>query len=112
MTVVQAGVMEPFENHTFQPGDALRRADLAQAVARLLPRVATAAPGAVVADRARAVPRLAETHLAYPVASVAVASTGHDPRRPAAAFEPSVPSTGAEALAVVDRLRAMAGTRR
>ena len=36
--VARAGVMEPFDNHAFQPRSIVRRVDLAQAVARLLPQ--------------------------------------------------------------------------
>ena len=40
MNVARAGIMEPFANHTFQPRGLVRRTDLAQAMARLLARVA------------------------------------------------------------------------
>ncbi len=35
--MTQAGVMEVFSNHTFQPGATIRRGELAQAVSQLLP---------------------------------------------------------------------------
>jgi len=44
MAVARAGVMEPFANHAFQPRAVVRRTDLAQAVARLLVRVAPQRP--------------------------------------------------------------------
>ena len=40
LAVARAGVMEPFANHAFQPRTVVRRIDLAQAVERLLTRIA------------------------------------------------------------------------
>src|SRR5262245_13595526 len=40
MDVARAGVIDPYENHTFQPSVVVRRVDLAEAVSRLLPRAA------------------------------------------------------------------------
>lgn len=111
MAVAQAGVMDPFENHTFQPAVALRRADLAQAVAKLLPRVAPAAQVRSWQTARVGFPDLVDTHLAYPVASLAIASTVMMPT-PTGLFEPSRPVSGAEAVAAVERLREMAETRR
>jgi tetratricopeptide (TPR) repeat protein len=110
MAVVQAGVIEPFENHTFQPDAPLRRTDLAQAVARLLPRVAPAAQVQTWQATRVQFPDLAETHLAYPVASVAVASRVMSPTA-SGTFDPSGPVNGTDTIAVVERLREMAGTR-
>jgi endo-1,4-beta-xylanase len=111
MAVVQAGVMDPFENHTFQPSADLRRTDLAQVVARLLPRVAPVAQMQSWQTARVQFPDLAETHLAYPVASVAVASRVMTPT-PGGTFNPSGLVTGADAVALVERLRQMAETRR
>jgi tetratricopeptide (TPR) repeat protein len=44
MGVVRAGVMDAYENHTFQPRNAVRRSDLAQAVSRLLKLIALRKP--------------------------------------------------------------------
>jgi predicted negative regulator of RcsB-dependent stress response len=44
MAVVRAGVMDAYENHTFQPRSAVRRSDLAQAVSRLLKLIAAPRP--------------------------------------------------------------------
>ena len=44
MAVVRAGVIDPFDNHTFQPRALVRRIDLAQAMSRLLTRVAADNP--------------------------------------------------------------------
>ena len=40
MSAAQAGVMEPFANHEFQPRAIVRRADLAEVVNRLLGKLA------------------------------------------------------------------------
>ena len=75
MAVARAGVMEPFANHAFQPRTVVRRTDLAQAVARLLARIA--GPNAARArgwESARLkFTDLSPSHLAYPAASAAVA---------------------------------------
>ena len=39
-----AGIIEPFENHTFQPGTPVRRGDLATVVSRLLSVIASSNP--------------------------------------------------------------------
>ena len=109
VTVTRAGVMEPFANHAFQPGTVVRRTDLAQAVGRLLARIAALKP-------ARARPwesarlrfsDLAPGHIAYPAASVAVASgvltMGSD-----GSFQPSKVVSGAEAVEAIRRLEALA----
>jgi tetratricopeptide (TPR) repeat protein len=107
--VARAGVVEAFANHTFQPRAVVRRVDFAQAVARLLDLVATGNPA-----RARAwagargrFSDLPPSHLAYNDVSAAVAagvlqvSDG--------AFQPSRVVSGADAIAALDRLRALAG---
>src|SRR3954462_1145245 len=76
MSVARAGVMEPFANHAFQPRAIVRRTDLAQAAARLLARIPGQNAARVKAwDAARLkFSDLSPSHLAYPAASVAVAS--------------------------------------
>jgi len=112
MSVARAGVMEPYANHAFQPRTVVRRTDLAQAVARLLARVAAQNP-----SRARAwesarlkFSDLSPSHLAYPAASVAIASgvmkTAGDN-----GFQPSRSVTGAEAIDVITKIGALAGLR-
>jgi hypothetical protein len=109
MAVARAGVMEPFSNHAFQPRMIVRRADLAQAVARLLPRISTGNRADANAwESARMTfSDLAPGHLAYRAASAAVAahvmSVGPDN-----AFQPSRPITGAEAIDAISRLEALA----
>lgn len=109
--VARAGIMDPFPNHTFQPGTRITRGDLAGAVSRVVALMA--------ANRPDLRPRLAERpqmadiaagHLSYPAASVAVA-TAVMPLLDAGRFEVARPVSGAEALDVVARLRALAGSR-
>jgi tetratricopeptide (TPR) repeat protein len=110
MAVTRAAVMEPYANHTFQPGTLVRRTDLALAVSRLLDAVAPPAQLATWRGARVKFSDLVNTHLAYPAASVAVASgvmaAGDDN-----AFQPSRVVSGPDAVRVIERLRAMAGGR-
>jgi tetratricopeptide (TPR) repeat protein len=112
MSVARAGVMEPFSNHAFQPRTVIRRTDLAQAVARLLARIATQSPARARAwESARLkFSDLSPSHLAYPAVSIAVASgvmkTAGDN-----AFQPSRAVTGAEAIEAIARIQALAESR-
>jgi tetratricopeptide (TPR) repeat protein len=112
MSVARAGVMEPFSNHAFQPRTVIRRTDLAQAVARLLARIAAQSPARARAwESARLkFSDLSPSHLAYPAVSVAVASgvmktVGDN------AFQPSRAVTGAEAIEAIARIQALAESR-
>jgi tetratricopeptide (TPR) repeat protein len=107
--VARAGILQPYPNHTFQPRNVIRRGDLAAAASRLL---------AVIGSRDRALaeswsgkrlafPDLGGGHAMYAAASVAVAS-GVMSRLDKDAFGPSVVVSGAEAIATVDRLEALA----
>lgn len=110
LAVARAGVMDPFANHAFQPRTLVRRADLAQTVARLLPRAA--ARDAVQLNTWQAArlkfSDLTASHLAYPAASAAVAS-GVMQVAVDNAFQPSRPVTGAEAIEAIARIEALAG---
>jgi tetratricopeptide (TPR) repeat protein len=110
LTVARAGVMEPFANHAFQPRAIVRRVDLAQAVERLLARIAPLKPAAAGTweSSERTFPDLAPAHLAYPAAKMAVAA-GVLTTAPDGSFEPSRVVTGAEAVETVRRLEALAG---
>jgi len=110
MNVARAGVMEPFANHTFQPRALVRRTDLAQAVARLLARIAAQhAAQAKAWESARLkFTDLSPGHLAYPAASIAVAA-GVMKTAPENSFQPARPVTGAEAAEAIGRLEALAG---
>ena len=109
MSVARAGVMEPFANHQFQPRNIVRRADLAQAMARLLSRLAAQQPGLGKAwESARLrFSDLAPSHLAYPAASVSVAA-GVMKTAADNAFQPSRPVTGQEAIDAVAKVEALA----
>jgi tetratricopeptide (TPR) repeat protein len=104
----QAGVIEAFENHTFQPRAPLRRGDLAAAVSRLVSLLAADRPElrAKITEQPR-FSDLGAGHLSYPAASVAVAS-GVMPMLDGNRFEVGRGVTGAEAVGAVDRLRALA----
>jgi tetratricopeptide (TPR) repeat protein len=109
MAVARAGVMEPFANHAFQPKSVVRRADLAEAMAKLLTRVAAERPS-LAKSWAASTPHfsdLAPGHLAYPAASMAVAA-GVMPLAPGDAFQPSRSITGAEAVDAVTKLESLA----
>jgi tetratricopeptide (TPR) repeat protein len=106
MNVVRAGVMQAFENHTFQPREIVDRAELAETVARLL---ADFAPQDRIREWRAAAMRFADVptgHLAYQAASVAVAS-GILARSTDNSFQPSRRVTGAEAAEAIERLRAL-----
>lgn len=106
MTAVRAGVMDPFENHTFQPRSLVRRADLAETVSRLLSQLAAEAQ---VRNWQKSTVRfsdIAAGHLAYPAAAVATAS-GVMLRAADGSFDPFRLVTGAEATAAIERLRGM-----
>ncbi len=108
LTVARAGVMEPFANHAFQPGTEVRRIDLAQAVERLLTRIAPLKPAAAKGwESPQSFPDLAPSHLAYPAASTAVAS-GVLTTDPDGSFQPSRIVTGAEAVEAIRRLETLA----
>jgi tetratricopeptide (TPR) repeat protein len=115
IAVAQAGVMEPFANHAFQPRAVVRRIDLAQVVSRLLGKVAEASPGPTRAWQSARVKfaDISAGHLAYLAASAAVAS-GVMTVGANNTFQPSRPVSGREAIEAVDRIEAMArasGTR-
>jgi hypothetical protein len=113
LAVARAGIIDPFDNHTFQPRAVVKRADLAVAMSRLLARLATEDPIRARSWQAARMkfPDLVPSHLAYPAASMAVAAgvmtTGADN-----AFQPSKVVTGVEALAAVARMEALAGDAR
>jgi tetratricopeptide (TPR) repeat protein len=106
--VVGAGIMDEFDNHTFQPRQRVRRIDLATAVSRVLALLTQRNP----ALRARwpARPKIADmpaTHLSYPAVSTAVAS-GVVPLLDGERFQMTRPVSGAEAIETIERLHALA----
>lgn len=106
--VAQAGIIEPYENHTFQPRAQVRRSDLAAAVSRTLNQLAARNAGLRkrIADKP-AIADMTPSHLSYPAVAVAVAS-GVMPLMPDGRFQASRVVSGAEATEVIQRLRALA----
>jgi tetratricopeptide (TPR) repeat protein len=108
--VARAAIVEAFPNHTFQPRGLVRRVDLAQAVSRLLMLVAAQQPArgqAWTGARGR-FSDMTTGHLAYPAASMAVAAGVMQPTADGA-FQPTRVVSGAEAIAALDQVRALAG---
>ena len=111
MAVVRAGVIDPYDNHTFQPNGIVRRSDLALAMSRLLSRASAGRPAQARAwESARLkFSDLQPGHLAYPAASMVVAAgvmkTGADN-----AFQPQQIVNGPEAVAAVVRVEAIAAS--
>ena len=108
LAVVRAGVMEPMPNHTFQPQQRIRRVDLAQIASRVLELIAAARPGSAAAWQSARVTigDVSPSHPTHPAVSQAVAA-GVLPLE-GNAFTPSGPVSGAELLAAVERLEALA----
>jgi tetratricopeptide (TPR) repeat protein len=109
LAVTRAGVMDAFANHTFQPRTLVRRVDFAQTMTRLLSQVAVVEP-AQARKWANARGRFTDIsagHVAYPAASAAVAA-GVMTTVGDGSFQPSRLVTGAEAVAAIENLRAMA----
>jgi tetratricopeptide (TPR) repeat protein len=109
--VVAAGVIPAFDNHTFQPGAPLRRVDLAEAASALLRMLASTRPAlqARLAERPP-ISDMSPSHLKYPAAAAAV-SAGVLPLLDDGRFDIERPVTGAEAIAAVERLRALEQSR-
>jgi tetratricopeptide (TPR) repeat protein len=105
--VAGAGIMPPFENHTFQPNAAVRRGDLAVAISRLLTLVSSsnAALRARLAQRP-AIGDMNPRHVQYTAAAAAVAS-GVMPLLEGDRFLVGRPVAGSEAVDAVDRVSAL-----
>jgi tetratricopeptide (TPR) repeat protein len=105
MAAAGAGVMEPYENHTFQPRNALQRSDLAQAVARMLKIIAAGRPE-LLKDWQSRVQKMGDvgvSNLHYADASLSVAA-GIIPLVDGGSFQLTRPVTGAEAIDVINRI--------
>jgi len=113
VAVARAAIMEPFDNHTFQPRAVVRRSDLAVAMSRLLARLAADDPTRTRSWQAARLrfSDLAASHLAYPAASMVVAA-GVMQTGPDNAFQPSRVVTGAEAASAVARVELLADPRK
>lgn len=106
--VVRAGIMDPLANYEFQPGQRIRRGDVAEIVARLLGLIATRKPEAAskwtgVRVQVTDVP---SGHLSYPAVSVAVAAGVMPLVNGGFGVLQSV--SGADAFEIVGRLEALA----
>jgi len=105
MSVTSAGVMDAYENHTFQPRNTIQRTDLAQAVSRLLKLIASRDPALLKEWQGRQA-KMADvgvSNLNYADASLAV-SSGVLSLAEGGLFQLSRPVTGAEALDAVTKL--------
>jgi tetratricopeptide (TPR) repeat protein len=107
VSAATAGVMDPFDNHTFQPEAPVRRGDLAGVVDRLVTLVAAAdrSVAARLADRP-AIADVGNGHLQYGAIVASVAS-GVMPLVEGR-FEVARPVSGQEAVEVISRVRALA----
>jgi tetratricopeptide (TPR) repeat protein len=106
--VANAGIIEAFENHTFQPYASVRRGDLATVVSRLVDIVAVADPE--LRRRLAAAPPIADmtpAHLQYRAVSTAVAA-GVLALFDDGTFQVGRDVSGAEAVEAIDRVRALA----
>lgn len=109
LEVTQAGVMEIYPNHTFQPSATLRRSDLAHIVSQLL-TLATAKHPEELARWKAAHPKFSDvppTHVAY--ASVALAVTSGAMSADNDRFSLTLPASGADLVAAISRIDQIAG---
>ena len=111
MATARGGVMEPYENHTFQPRNPVRRSDLAQAVARMLKVIAAGRPQLLKdwQSRAQKMVDVGVSNLHYADASLSVAA-GIIPLADAGSFQLSRLVTGAEAIDAINRIERLVTT--
>lgn len=95
-------VLDVYPNHTFQPGAAVRRGDLAQALARVLDLLG------VRRGRGPAITDMSASNL-FHVAATRVVGAGLMDVTPSGAFEPWRPVGGREAADVVEALARLVG---
>jgi tetratricopeptide (TPR) repeat protein len=100
--VLALGIMEPYPNHTFQPGATLRRVDLARAAARTLDLVGFARGAAPAPSD------MSRSHLDYESVERVLAA-GLMGLSAQGAFEPWRPVSGTEAIDVVDGVARLVG---
>lgn len=106
--VAAAAVMPPFDNHTFQPRAPVRRVDLAEAVNALLRIASRTRPALQTRIALRpTIPDVNTSHLNYPAVAAAV-SAGILPLVEGGRFDTERPISGTDAIAAIDRLRALA----
>ena len=109
LPVTQAGIMDIFPNHTFQPSTAVRRGDLAQIVERLL---ALNPMRRMDLIRWRALqPAFADlppSNVFYSAAAVAVSANAMSVRD-GNQFDATAPATGQDLVAAIERIEQIAG---
>ena len=111
MATASAGVMEAYENHTFQPRNPVRRSDLAQAVARMLKVIAAGRPQ-LLKDWQSRMQKMADvgvSNLRYADASLSVAA-GIIPLVDGGSFQLSREVSGAEAIDAITRIEQVVTT--
>jgi tetratricopeptide (TPR) repeat protein len=106
--VTQAGLMDVYSNHEFQPGVPLRRADLAIVASRVLQIIGMTQPRRFEEwQRGRpAIADVAPGNLNYSAAALVV-TAGVMPLLDGGGFLPARPASGAEALDVIGRLEVL-----
>ena len=109
LSVTQAGVMDIFANHTFQPESLVRRSDLAQIVGQLL-RLALGAKSPELARWRAERPKFADlptTHLSYGAAALAVAANAMSAQT-GDRFAATRPATGRDVVTAIARIDQLA----
>ncbi|MGE3841987.1 MAG: S-layer homology domain-containing protein [Vicinamibacterales bacterium] len=108
MDVTRARVMEVFDNHTFQPRNPVRRGDLAQAVSRVLTLLAQRQPAwqKTWMGSRHEFTDVTPDNLYYPAVALAVSAGILD--ADGGAFQAGRVVSGAEAVAAMERLQALA----
>ena len=111
MAAAGAGVIEPYDNHTFQPQNDVRRSDLAQAVARMLKLIAAGRPQLLKEwqSRVQKMVDVGVSNLHYADASLSVAA-GIIPLLDGGSFQLSNQVTGAEAIDAISRIERLLTT--
>ena len=105
LEVTRAGIMSPYDNHTFGGSDVIRRSDLARVVSRLLKLIAANDPALLRQWQGKQA-KMADvgvSNLNYADVSLAV-SSGVLSLAPDDSFQLTRPVTGAEAIDAVNRL--------
>jgi tetratricopeptide (TPR) repeat protein len=105
MATAGAGMMEPYDNHTFQPANPVQRSDLAQAVARMLKIIAAERPELLKdwQSRMQKMSDVGVSNLRYADASLSVAA-GIIPLVDGGSFQLTRPVSGAEAIEAITRI--------
>lgn len=100
-----AGVMDAYENHTFQPRNAIRRSELAQAVSRMLKIIAAGQPGQLKdwQSRQQKMADVGVSNLNYADVSLSVAA-GILSLVGGGQFQLSRPVSGAEAIDAITKI--------